>query len=258
MKKFVALFLLMTAAKTFAVTGQDIITMVRDHNKGFKSEENEMTLIIKENSSVTAERKLRGKIIEFDLAQNGLKSLIEFMHPSDVKGTKLLTWLKDGEDKSQWIYLPSLNKSKRILSSNSNSSFMGSEFSYNDIGGEQIDKNTYKLLNETKNGNDLIWSIEQRPKDTNEKEYKVIFVKKSLMAVERAEYFNAKGEKYKEATMSDFKKYSIPGKTIFRYSTITMKNLINKNESVITWSKRDFGSDVAEKEFGPQMLEMKR
>ncbi len=243
---------------SFAITGQEIIDLVKNQNQGYASEINEMKLTIMENSKVTAERKLKGKIIEISKGGTTNKSMIEFTHPTDVKGTKLLTWLMENEDKSQWIYLPSLNKSKRILASNSSSSFMGSEFTYSDIGGEPAGKFNYKLLAEKKDGNDIIWTVEQRAKDKSDNEYKIATIRKSTLNAEKTEFYNAKNEKFKEATISDFKKYTVGRKAIYKPMKISMKNHLNKNESVIEWESREFGAKLSEKDFSAQALERKR
>lgn len=242
----------------WAITGQEVIDLVKKNNENFGSELNEMKLVIKENNTVTAERKLKGKILELNNDEVVNKSMLEFTHPTDVKGTKLLTWLMESADKSQWIYLPTLSKAKRILAGNSNAAFMGSEFTYSDIGGEATGRFDYKLLSEKKDGDDVLWTVEQKSKDKNEKEYKVIVVRKSLLNPEKTEYYNSKNEKYKEALLTGFKKYTVGKKTLFRPSVITMKNLINRNESVIEWENREFGAKLNEKDFSSQALERKR
>jgi hypothetical protein len=250
--------LLITPITVFAITGTEVIDLVKKNNQNYESETNEMRLIIKENNKVTAERKLKGKILEMNNGEIVNKSLIEFTHPTDVKGTKLLTWLMENEDKSQWIYLPALSKSKRILGSNANASFMGSEFTFSDIGGEATGRFDYKLIQEKKDGDDVIWTVEQKSKNKEEKEYKIVIVRKSLSNPEKTEYFNAKNEKYKEAILAGFKKYTVGKKTLFRPSSITMRNLINRNESVIEWDNREFGAKLNEKDFSAQALERKR
>lgn len=227
-KILISSFIYLFSYFSFATTGQDVIDLVKKNNQNFSTETNEMRLIIKENNAVTAERKLKGKILEIENGSMINKSLLEFTHPTDVKGTKLLTWLMENEEKSQWIYLPALSKSKRILAGNANASFMGSEFTYSDIGGEAAGRYTFTLKNEKKEGQDIVWTVEQRSKDNNEKEYKLLTVRKSLSTPEKMEYYNAKNEKYKEAILSGFKKYSVGKKILFRPSSVIMKNLINR------------------------------
>ena len=78
------------------------------------------------------------------------KILIRFEKPADVKGTGLLMWeYRDSQrDSDHWLYLPALQKSKRIVSNQKNQSFMGSDFSYEDMEGRDLDEDSYNLLGE--------------------------------------------------------------------------------------------------------------
>lgn len=254
MKKMLFTILQVCSFSLYAMTGEEIIRMVQDHNKGATSEESSITLLIKDGEKTIAERKMKSKGIESD-GEVSSKLLIEFLHPADVKGTKLLTWTYTKESKAQWIYLPSLKKSRRILAGNKNSSFMGSEFTYEDIGGQAIDQFDYKLVSEVKDGNDVIWTIEEKAKDTSNKDYKIVKIKKSVMSPVAIDYYNARGEKIKESNIQELKRYKINGKDIYRPHYISMKNLVTGKESVLTWEQREFGKKIGEKEFNSNSLD---
>ncbi|MFZ4713822.1 MAG: outer membrane lipoprotein-sorting protein [Bacteriovoracaceae bacterium] len=257
MQKILLLSTLVYSSFALALTGDEVIEIIKKQNKGFGTETSEMVLVLKEGNSVIAERKMKTKNMESE-GDISMKSLMEFTHPMDVKGTKLLSWLQTKEEKSQWVYLPALNKSRRILSSGQNSSFMGSEFTYEDIGGQDTTKHNYKLLSETKDGKDLIWKVEQRSKDSENKDYQVLTIKKSLSAPTSIEYYNGKKEKMKVSTISDFKMYEVNKKQFHRPNLISMKNLITAKESSFKWEKREFGQSYKDSDFTPQALDMKR
>ncbi len=257
MMNFLILAVLFQSTISFALTGDEVIEMIKKHNQGFGSEVNEMTLILKDGNKTIAERKMKSKSIELN-GDVSIKSFLEFTYPMDVKGTRLLTWLQKKEDKSQWIYLPALNKIRRIVSGNQGSSFMGSEFTYEDIGGLETPKFNYKLLSEKITKEDTLWSVEQRPKETGKKEYQVLFIKKSFMSPVIIQYFNARNEKVKESKIGNFKEYKIQNKVIFRPDYISMKNFINGKESVFRWEKRSFGEKLRENEFSSSSMDLKR
>ena len=77
------------------------------------------------------------------------KSIMFFQSPADVKNTSFMSWTYDS-DKSddQWIYLPTLKKVKRISSDSKSDYFMGSDFTYDDLGDRKIDDDTHQLLRE--------------------------------------------------------------------------------------------------------------
>ena len=79
------------------------------------------------------------------------QSVIFFLKPSDVKNTSFLTYDYDDDkrDDDQWLYLPALNKTKRIPASDKDSSFMGSDFSYSDMTEPNLDDYNFKVLKES-------------------------------------------------------------------------------------------------------------
>ena len=81
-----------------------------------------------------------------EVTDDGDKSLMVFDEPRDVKGTALLTHAHKQEADDQWLYLPALKRVKRISSSNRSGSFMGSEFSYEDLTTKHTQPVSYTHL----------------------------------------------------------------------------------------------------------------
>jgi hypothetical protein len=76
-----------------------------------------------------------------------------FLYPADVKGTAFLQVRPKGKTESkQWLYMPDLKKTKRILSTGGaqTGSFMGSDFTYADMQGITIDDYTYEFYEKQK------------------------------------------------------------------------------------------------------------
>lgn len=96
--------------------------------------------------------------------------MIRFVEPADVKGTGVLTLEHSDGDDDVWIYLPALKKSRRIVSSEKSSSFMGTEFSYADILSLKIDDYNYKLLKSEKYNDTECYVIESVPVSTKIKD----------------------------------------------------------------------------------------
>ena len=92
------------------------------------------------------------------------KSLIRFLKPAEVKGTSLLMWeYRGGKDDDQWLYLPAMQKVKRIVAREKSSEFMGSDFTYEDMGGRNIDEDSYKLLEEEELFGENCYRVEAIP-----------------------------------------------------------------------------------------------
>ena len=105
---------------------------------GFSNFTAELLMILRNRHGDESTRHLRSRTLEVD--EDGDKTLIIFDRPRDVKGTALLTFShKQGSD-DQWLYLPALKRVKRIASNNKSGPFMGSEFAYEDIASQEVEK----------------------------------------------------------------------------------------------------------------------
>jgi len=94
------------------------------------------------------------------------KSIMFFLSPADVKNTSFMSWSYDS-DKSddQWIYLPALKKTKRISSDSKSDYFMGSDFTYDDLGDRKLEDDTHKLLREETIDGKVCYVVESVSKD---------------------------------------------------------------------------------------------
>ncbi len=95
------------------------------------------------------------------------KSIMFFQSPADVKNTSFMSWTYDDESKSddQWIYLPALKKTKRISSDSKSDYFMGSDFTYDDLGDRKLDDDTHELIGEEAIDGVDYYLVESTPKD---------------------------------------------------------------------------------------------
>ena len=145
------------------LSGRDIVEKVYNLPTGDDQTSNlTMTLINK-----SGKERIR-RIIQFTKDLGDVeKSIMFFQSPADVKNTSFMSWTYDDEKKSddQWIYLPALKKTKRISSDSKSDYFMGSDFTYDDLGDRKLDDDTHNLIGEeTIDGVDY-YLVESIPKD---------------------------------------------------------------------------------------------
>jgi hypothetical protein len=76
------------------------------------------------------------------------RTLIAFTHPPDIDGTGLLVWEQPKGDAERFLYLPALGRVRRIAGSEAQENFVGSDFTYEDIGGRELEKYDYVMLDE--------------------------------------------------------------------------------------------------------------
>ena len=151
MKKIILAFiafsvLTMVNAQSPEEKGKEIAKAAELADIGFISSIVDLKMTSKNKNGQSSERNMTTKTLE--LIEDGDKSLIVFNSPKDVKGTATMTFThKIGAD-DQWLFLPSIQRVKRISSSNKSGPFVGSEFAYEDLSSQEVEKYSYKFLEE--------------------------------------------------------------------------------------------------------------
>ncbi len=95
------------------------------------------------------------------------KKIMFFMSPADVRNTSFMSWSYDDESKSddQWIYLPALKRVKRISSDSNSDYFMGSDFTYDDLGDRHPSEDRHEILRTEEVDGRTVYVVESVPKD---------------------------------------------------------------------------------------------
>jgi outer membrane lipoprotein-sorting protein len=109
---------------------------------------------------------------------------------------------------AQWIFLPELGKVRRIAASESGGSFMGTDFSYDDISSVDRDAalDTHTLLREESLNGSACHVIQSVPKDASFQYSKTIsWIDKERYLIYKTEMYNRRGELVKTMEMSNFK-----------------------------------------------------
>lgn len=253
MYKFFSLFVLSTFSLLFAQSaaekGLDIARKVDVANSGFVGEYSEMEMVLINAHGDKTTRKLVTESMEME--NDGDRSISTFQWPADVKGTRMLTWSHKTGDDDQWLYLPALKRVKRISSRNKSGSFMGSEFSYEDLGSQEIEEYTYNYLKEDSVDGRPCWVVERDPVSKRSGYSKeVVWFDQGYMNPTKIEYYDRKGELMKVGVFSDYKLF---GK-LWRAGKIEMENVQTKKRSVLTWNNRELGKSFDEEDFASDSM----
>jgi outer membrane lipoprotein-sorting protein len=199
MKKITLFFIILCALFPIFVPAQDSITgrEIMEHVY-YRSEgddrTSELTMTL---TNARGDERIR-RIIQYSLETGAMeKSIMFFQFPADVKDTSFMSWSYDeaGRDDDQWIYLPALKKVKRISSDSKSDYFMGSDFTYDDLGDRHPANDTHKVMRtENVDGEDC-FVIESLPK---EEEYQysrtVSWVIKDKWIVLKKEFYDEDGD----------------------------------------------------------------
>ena len=240
-------FSLMTA-QSAEERGLEIAKAADLADQGFESAIVELTMTLKNKNGQTSERSLSNRILE--LTEDGDKSLIVFNSPKDVKGTATLTYThKIGAD-DQWLYLPSIKRVKRISSNNKSGPFVGSEFAYEDLSSQEVEKYTYKFLKEE---GSLLY-VEQDPVDPKSGYTRRIatYNKDKGYRIEKVEFYDRKNALLKTLTYTDYKLYK---DKFWRALTLNMVNHQSNKETLLQFSEYNFGADLSDDDFSQVALQ---
>ena len=191
----------------------------------------------------------------------GDKSLTRFTHPADIAGTGFLVWEHkgpaaaptEGEDE-RFLYLPSLSRVRRIAGSEAQESFVGSDFTYEDIGGREFDDYTYTLVNlggDTA-ANGTAYTLESRSKNPSARFPRVVStIRKDNFVVIHAEIFSKRDELQKVFEASRVEK-------VGKYWTVmamTMKDLGQKTRTEMLVEKAEYDIGLGDDAFTRRELE---
>ncbi|MEM6731709.1 MAG: outer membrane lipoprotein-sorting protein [Myxococcota bacterium] len=233
-----------------AKKGLEIAKKVDAANAGFEGERSEIEMVLVNAYGDKTVRRMTNVIFEMD--EDGDKSRIEFQWPADVKGTRMLTWSHKSDDDDQWMFLPAIKRVKRISSRNKSGSFMGSEFSYEDLGSQEVEKFKHTYVKDEKvNGRDC-WVTERVPTDPRSGYSKqIVWNDKGYMNAVKIEYYDRKGELLKTGKFTGYKKVS----GLWRAAAIEMTNHQTKKSSTLTWKERTLKVELDEDEFDSDELD---
>lgn len=224
----------------------------RDQGYGNFTAEQHMTLRNRHGQEST--RTMRIRLLEG--SDDGDRSLIVFDRPRDVKGTALLTHSHKVEDDDQWLYLPALKRVKRISSSAKSGSFMGSEFAYEDMTSQEVEKYTYKYLGEEPCGAHTCHVIERILVDADSGYTRQIsWIDQSELRLWKVDFYDRKSALLKTLTFKNYRQYL---DRYWRAEEMFMQNHLSGKSTLLVWTDYVFGADIDERDFTKASLKRAR
>ena len=245
-----------TGANASNEKGLAIATEVDNRDKGWGDVTVEGEMVLKNKAGNESVRKFRSTILEAADASEGDRSIITFSEPRDVRGTALLTHSKiEPDDDSQWIFLPAVKRVKRISSSNRTGKFVSSEFSYEDLGSEEVADNDHIWLEDAAcehNAALTCAAVESRPKNKRSGySRRVSFIDLDEYRVHRIDFYNRRGDLEKSLRFEDYRQYE---GQFWRAHVMIMDNSQTGKSTRLAWGDYSFRQGLTERDFTPQGL----
>ena len=187
------------------LSGLDIMQKVYDRPAGNDMEAN-LTMTLTSSSGSERVREIKQYIKDFGDVE---KKIMFFIKPADVRNTSFMNWSYDapGKDDDQWIYLPALKKVKRISSDSKSDYFMGSDFTYDDLGDRKPKDDQHKILREEELNGESCYVIESIPIDQDYMYSRAVtwIVKDKWIGLKK-EFYDEDGEHLKTLKINKFDK----------------------------------------------------
>lgn len=220
-------------------------------DEGFTDYTADMTMILRNKQGKESSRSIRSKVLE--VTGDGDKNLSIFDTPRDVKGTAFLSFSHKVGDDEQWLYLPALKRVKRINSRNKSGSFMGSEFAYEDIASQEVEKYTYRHLREEEYNGKLCYIGESYPVDKKNSGYtrRISWLDKEEYRLQKVEFYDRKQSLLKTLSVGKYQQYL--GK-YWRPDTMEMINHQTGKSTSLHWRNYKFQTGLSDTDFNSTSL----
>ncbi|MCL1931315.1 MAG: outer membrane lipoprotein-sorting protein [Treponema sp.] len=206
MKKMAVMFVLLAGAlfTLYAQSADEIIRSSRDRIKA-DTVSTRSRMVIRAKDGSTSERLIDQYAKD---GPKGSRTVIVFQKPDTVAGTRFLTMENSGGADDRWIYLPGIGKVRRLAASEGSGSFMGTDFSYDDISSTSrgVSLDTHTLLREENLNGSPCYVIQSVPKDSSYQYSKMIlWITKDTEITMKIEMYDKKNTLVKTAEMSGLK-----------------------------------------------------
>jgi len=215
-------------------------------------------LIIKDNKGNERVRRVSQLTLLSDQGATE-KRIVRFLAPPDVKGTALLTIDHPDKEDDVWLYLPAMRKTRKIISSEKNKSFMGSEFTYADMTPPLLDEFTCQFLTSTVlDGESCVvvemLPINQRVAEENGYAKRILCIAQNDRVIRRSEFYNEQGELFKVMTAADIRLVDSEHRKFYPF-VLMMENRKNGRTSIMKVEQMKIAPSLDANLFDPAYLE---
>lgn len=254
MKRMVLLLLMLVAMPVLAETPEEkglrIAQEADAYDSGFQDFTANMVMTLRNKKGDESIRQIRIRTLE--VADDGDKSLSIFDEPRDVKGTAMLTFSHGLKPDDQWLYLPALKRVKRINSRNKSGPFMGSEFAYEDLGSQEVEKYSYKYLKDEACGEGQCYVIEQYPAyEYSGYTRRIVWLDKESYRPMKVVFYDRKNALLKTLMYSGYQQYL---DHYWRAAEMKMENHQTEKSTILAWSHYAFKTGLTDTDFNKSKL----
>ena len=190
-------------------------------------------------------------IIRKDFTDGGeQRYFVYFFEPNDVRRMTFMAWKNPEGDDSRWIFVPSLDLVKPLSANDKKSSFVGSDFAYEDVSGRHWSEDAHTFLREEELDGHKTWVIESAPKEDDYFAKKTTWIDQESGLILKEIYVDDKGKELKI-----FETLKI--ETMDGYPTAVERRMTTprkENNTVIAFANIDYDQGIGEDIFSERYL----
>ncbi len=141
------------------------------------------------------ERRREMTLLRKNLGSSGKQRYYIYFHaPADIKRTAFMVWKYPAREDDRWIFIPAIKLVRRIAADDKRSSFVGSDFTYEDVSGRDVGDETHRLMGEENLDDRPVYRIESLPKTKRDYSRRLSWIDRKRNLPLKEEYFDARGE----------------------------------------------------------------
>jgi len=186
------------------------------------------------------------------------KYFIYFFQPADVRNMTFMVYKYPAKNDDRWLFVPAIDLVRRIAASDARSSFVGSDFTYEEVSGRDISTDTHTLLREEKLGGKDCYIVESVPKEPIDYVKRISWIDKGTFLPLKEEYYDVQKELGRVFTADKIEDVAAAeGRERKSFSTITkrtMKNLKTGHRTEVTFTSVSYNIGLQDDIFTERYL----
>lgn len=222
------------ASSAEQLTVDEIIDRVKENQIEYENSRTQAKMVIIDKNGKTEEREI---IMYQKEEDDKISILMRFLSPKNVEGVTLLS--ADNGDKI-YLFMPAYQKPRRIAGASKKESFMGTDFSYEDLGMDyQNDDYLKKLLEETET--QFIIEVIPMDEDINYSKF-LLYINKEQFYLDKVEFFDLEGTFTK---MLEIKEVKIDEEGKNTPIKIEITNIIDNHKTILNIKDIEYDLQLA-------------
>jgi len=190
---------------------------------------------------------------------NDQKYFLYFHQPGDVRRTAFLVWKYPNKEDDRWVFIPAVNMVRRVAASDSRSSFVGSDFTYEDVSGRDLDADDHSLVREEHLGGADCYVVQSVPKSPMDYTRKLSWIDKKTFLPRKEEYYDVQTQLARLFSADEIRDVTVESggaKKVYPTATKrTMKNVKSGHRTEVTYESVAYDMGLEDDVFTERSLQ---